>query len=95
MVYTSLKHCTFLIDNGRTWLNKKFKIEEKSKLIEESDAKSLIGFAKEAMESMAMVDYPYEANFLSPLPGWPVKVSFKFLKSFSFRKLANSSIRKD
>ncbi len=43
------------------------------------DGDALIYFIREAIEYMAMVDYPYPSNFLKPLPGWPVQVQLRFL----------------
>jgi lysosomal Pro-X carboxypeptidase len=28
-----------------------------------------------ALEKMAVVNYPYETNFMAPLPAWPVKAA--------------------
>lgn len=35
------------------------------------------------METLAMVDYPYPANFLAPLPAWPIK---EVCKNFSSKE---------
>lgn len=37
---------------------------------------------KGVMETLAMVDYPYSANFLAFLPAWPIK---EVCKNFKFK----------
>ena len=39
------------------------------------DADQVKGWLSSIYVNLAMVDYPYPANFLAPLPGWPIKVS--------------------
>lgn len=41
--------------------------------------KQLIGWVRNAFASMAMVNYPYPATFLAPLPAWPVKAACKLI----------------
>jgi lysosomal Pro-X carboxypeptidase len=66
-------------DSGRQYINKVFNMDPKSILKSESDVDFLLAFIREAFESMAMVNYPYDTNFLMPLPGWPVKVACGYL----------------
>jgi len=77
---------------GRSFLNEQFHLDESSKIILYSDGDKLIGAIQAAMETLAMVDYPYEANFLAPLPAWPVKVVCKHFNSKSQKSLEDYSL---
>ncbi|KAE9556588.1 hypothetical protein FO519_000282 [Halicephalobus sp. NKZ332] len=71
-------------EDGRKKLNKEFSLDEKSLIQKQEDGAFLAGFISEAMKSMAMIDYPYPANFLTELPGWPVKqVCRKFRRYYA------------
>ena len=39
----------------------------------------LIGWVKNSFASLAMVDYPYPASYLAPLPAYPINVSCQTL----------------
>lgn len=60
------------IGEGLQWLSQEFGLCNPLKTSDE-----VYGFKawlQETWVNLAMVDYPYEANFLQPLPAWPVKV---------------------
>ncbi|KAM9974791.1 hypothetical protein ACTFIW_008257 [Dictyostelium discoideum] len=40
-----------------------------------TDVNDLINWIESALTYMAMADYPYPANFLEPMPGYPINVS--------------------
>ena len=42
------------------------------------DVQHLKDWIAETWVNLAMVDYPYESNFLQPLPAWPVKVTGRY-----------------
>ncbi|XP_006098535.1 lysosomal Pro-X carboxypeptidase isoform X1 [Myotis lucifugus] len=45
------------------------------------DVQHLKDWISETWVNLAMVDYPYESNFLQPLPAWPIKVVCQYLKN--------------
>uniref|UniRef100_A0A158P993 Lysosomal Pro-X carboxypeptidase n=1 Tax=Angiostrongylus cantonensis TaxID=6313 RepID=A0A158P993_ANGCA len=78
--------------DGQDFLNTQFRIDPKSQINSTSGGWNLNGYFREAIEYMAMVDYPYATSFLMPLPGWPVKVACSFMNAtgtkFSDKELA-------
>lgn len=60
------------VDEGLQWLSQEFGLC--GPLKSQEDVFGFKGWLQETWVNLAMVDYPYEANFLQPLPAWPVKV---------------------
>ncbi|XP_036419132.1 lysosomal Pro-X carboxypeptidase isoform X1 [Colossoma macropomum] len=58
-------------EEGLQWLYKEFGL---CSPLKEEDVGGFKGWLQETWVNLAMVDYPYEANFLQPLPRWPIKV---------------------
>ena len=46
-------------------------------LTNSQDVQHLKDWISETWVNLAMVDYPYESDFLQPLPAWPIKVTGK------------------
>ncbi|XP_078401820.1 lysosomal Pro-X carboxypeptidase-like isoform X2 [Cetorhinus maximus] len=62
---------------GLTFLSRTFHL---CSPLQASDVASFKSWLIDTWVNLAMVDYPYEANFLQPLPAWPIKVVCTFLK---------------
>ncbi|XP_062241862.1 lysosomal Pro-X carboxypeptidase [Platichthys flesus] len=63
--------------SGLQWLSEEFSLC--SPLKNKMDAVAFKNWLQETWVNLAMVDYPYEANFLQPLPRWPIQVVCKYL----------------
>jgi len=57
---------------GLAWLSWTFGLC--SPLKTRQDAVGFKEWLQETWVNLAMVDYPYEASFLQPLPAWPIQV---------------------
>ncbi|EGI66041.1 PREDICTED: lysosomal Pro-X carboxypeptidase [Acromyrmex echinatior] len=68
-------------DEGKKWLSDNWKLCEPLKTAE--DVKTLKNFLQEVYIDLAMVNYPYETNFLAPLPGNPINVFCQHLTNVS------------
>ncbi|UMM25461.1 hypothetical protein L5515_005280 [Caenorhabditis briggsae] len=83
-------------DSGRAWLNNNpvFKLDPRTPINNQTDGWNLNAYMREAIEYMAMVDYPYPTGFLEPLPGWPVTVACGYMnatgESFSDQDLVTA-----
>lgn len=66
--------------SGLQWLSEEFGLC--APLQSKNDVFGFKSWLQETWVNLAMVDYPYEADFLQPLPPWPIQVVCKYL-SFS------------
>lgn len=71
-----------------------FKLDPRTKIRNQTDGWNLNAYLREAIEYMAMVDYPYPTGFLEPLPAWPVTVACGYMNangtSFSDKDLVKA-----
>ncbi|KAK5868944.1 hypothetical protein PBY51_009915 [Eleginops maclovinus] len=58
--------------SGLQWLSEEFSLC--TPLKNKNDAVGFKSWLQETWVNLAMVDYPYESDFLQPLPPWPIKV---------------------
>ncbi|XP_037232844.1 lysosomal Pro-X carboxypeptidase isoform X1 [Falco biarmicus] len=65
-------------DAGLQWLSNTFHLCSPLKNLQ--DAAMLKNWLSETWVNLAMVNYPYKADFLQPLPAWPIQEVCKFLK---------------
>lgn len=65
--------------DGKAWLSQKWNLC--SPLKNDGDVSTLKQWVSELYVNLAMINYPYPANFLTPLPGNPVKVIFQIYKN--------------
>lgn len=61
--------------SGLQWLSAEFSLC--APLKNKNEVFAFKSWLQETWVNLAMVDYPYEANFLQPLPRWPIQVKAK------------------
>jgi lysosomal Pro-X carboxypeptidase len=79
-----------ILDEGKKWLSDSWKLCEPLKTAE--DVKILKDFLQNVYINLAMVNYPYETDFLAPLPGNPINVSILNSTIANFLSSVNSLI---
>uniref|UniRef100_A0A8C9WAF8 Lysosomal Pro-X carboxypeptidase n=1 Tax=Scleropages formosus TaxID=113540 RepID=A0A8C9WAF8_SCLFO len=67
-------------EGGLKWLSNEFSL---CSPLEKEDVLVFKAWLQETWVNLAMVNYPYEANFLQPLPRWPVQVACTYLQDSS------------
>ncbi|XP_077467535.1 lysosomal Pro-X carboxypeptidase [Stigmatopora argus] len=65
--------------SGLAWLSEEFGLCIPLK--NDKDVAVFKGWLQETWVNLAMVDYPYQADFLQPLPRWPIQAACKYLTS--------------
>ncbi|XP_059127257.1 lysosomal Pro-X carboxypeptidase-like isoform X1 [Peromyscus eremicus] len=65
-------------ESGLNWLTETLHL---CSPLTSGDIPNLKEWMAETWVNLAMVDYPYEANFLQPLPAWPIKVVCRYLEN--------------
>jgi lysosomal Pro-X carboxypeptidase len=68
-----------LVEDSLTFYNLSMTFQTCEDVNTTSTAQYIIEWLYNAYEYMAMTDYPYSTNFLSPMPAWPVEASCSFI----------------
>ncbi|CAK9803908.1 Lysosomal Pro-X carboxypeptidase [Anthophora quadrimaculata] len=68
-------------DKGKEWLSEDWKLCKPLK--NETDVKQFKSYLEDVYANLAVVNYPYKANFLAPLPAYPVNAVCKHLTNES------------
>lgn len=68
-------------DEGKKWLSNTWKLCQPLK--NSSDINEFKSFLEDVYGNLAMVNYPYPANFLAPLPAYPIDVVCRHLTNIS------------
>lgn len=66
------------IAEGKSWLSQRWQLC--TPLITKKNVMKLKEWVSDLYVNLAMINYPYPANFLTPLPENPVKVNTIFLE---------------
>lgn len=66
------------LGEGKKWLSDNWKLCQPLK--NENNIEQLISYLQDIYTNLAMVNYPYKANFLAPLPAYPINVSILIFK---------------
>lgn len=69
--------CISFVEAGFKFMTDEFKL---CFPLNSSNIMDFKNWLSETWFDLAMIDYPYPANFLQPLPAWPVKVSHISIK---------------
>uniref|UniRef100_A0A915KE66 Lysosomal Pro-X carboxypeptidase n=1 Tax=Romanomermis culicivorax TaxID=13658 RepID=A0A915KE66_ROMCU len=70
-------------ENVRRYLNAIFKFCPDSQVTHVDNATRLVNWLADIYGNLAMINYPYETNFLNPVPAWPVKEACKRIRKCS------------
>ncbi|CAD6244258.1 GSCOCG00013311001-RA-CDS [Cotesia congregata] len=76
--WESIKNLTSS-DDGKKWISTKFKVC--GSLTTNENFKTFKDFLVSIYSNLAMVNYPYATDFLSPLPPYPIREFCKFLNN--------------
>ncbi|XP_012347648.1 lysosomal Pro-X carboxypeptidase [Apis florea] len=68
-------------NEGKKWLSDNWKLCQPLK--NENNIEQLISYLQDIYTNLAMVNYPYKANFLAPLPAYPINAVCKHLTNES------------
>lgn len=68
-----------ILEDGLKWITNEWKLCRPLK--NSTDVRDLKNWLSDVYNNLAMVNYPYPTNFLTPLPGYPIRKFCKKLQN--------------